>query len=102
MTKHTVAGAELRQHAEKASQLLTTIGNPVRLMVLCLLVDGEKSVGELNAQIELSQSALSQHLAVLRREGLVQTRREGLLVYYSIADHDVKVIIECLYGIYCA
>lgn len=92
---------ELRKHAEAASRLLLTIGNPVRLMVLCLLLDGELSVGEINAEIELSQSALSQHLAVLKREGLVVSRKDGLLNYYAIADHEVKAVMQCLYHIYC-
>lgn len=96
-----MTGEELRKHAEAASQLLLTIGNPVRLMVLCLLLDGEMSVGELNAEIELSQSALSQHLAVLKRKALVESRREGLLNYYAIADHEVRAVMDCLYKIYC-
>lgn len=95
-------GEALREHAEAASQVLMAIGNPVRLTVLCLLVDGEKPVSELNAEIDLSQSALSQHLAVLKREGLVRTRREGLQIFYSIADHKVRAVIQCLYRIYCA
>jgi ArsR family transcriptional regulator, virulence genes transcriptional regulator len=96
-----MTGEELREHAEAASKLLLTIGNPVRLMVLCLLLDGETSVGELNSEIQLSQSALSQHLAVLKREGLVTSRREGLLNYYAIADHEVRAVMQCLYRIYC-
>ena len=92
---------ELREHAQSASRLLMTIGNPVRLLVLCLLLDGEMSVGELNAEIEISQSALSQHLAVLRGEGLVTSRREGLLNFYAIEDGEVKAVMQCLYRIYC-
>ena len=101
MQHHKVEGEALRAHAEAASQLLSTIGNPIRLMVLCLLVDGQRSVGELNAEIDRSQSALSQHLAVLKWEGLVASRREGLQNYYTIADHDAKEVMECLYRIYC-
>lgn len=101
MSEHTVKGESLREHAESASKLLMTIGNPIRLMVLCLLLDGEKSVGELNDQIELSQSALSQHLAVLKREGLVKSRRDGLLNYYTLTNHEVRAVMECLYRIYC-
>ena len=70
-------------------------------MILCLLAEGEHSVGELNAQIEISQSALSQHLAVLKNESLVQTRRDGLMIYYTIADDAVGALMACLHEIYC-
>jgi DNA-binding transcriptional ArsR family regulator len=101
MGTSSISGAALRQHADEASRLLTTVGYPVRLMVLCALLDGEQSVGELNARIELSQSALSQHLAVLKREGLVQTRREAQMIYYAISDPNLRSLMDCLYRIYC-
>ena len=67
-----------------------------------LLVEGERSVGELNARLSLSQPALSQHLAVLREDGLVQTRREAQTIYYSLVEGPAQRIIDTLHGIYCA
>ncbi|MCC2639012.1 MAG: ArsR family transcriptional regulator [Moraxellaceae bacterium] len=89
-------------HAEDAARLLRSLGNPHRLMVLCALSSGERSVGELNGIVPLSQSALSQHLAVLREENLVGTRREGQTVYYSVPDGPALRILEVLYGAFCA
>ena len=91
----------MRTHASAAAQLLRALANEKRLMLLCLLVEGERSVGELNARVELSQSALSQHLAVLREDGLVNTRREGQAIYYSVADGPAHRIIQTLHDIYC-
>jgi DNA-binding transcriptional ArsR family regulator len=93
--------AAMRAHAGDAARLLKTIANEKRLQVLCLLVEGERSVGELNAQLDLSQSALSQHLAVLREEGLVQTRRQAQAVLYSVAPGPVQQILRALHAIYC-
>jgi ArsR family transcriptional regulator, virulence genes transcriptional regulator len=92
----------MRSHAGGASRLLRTLGNENRLMLLCLLVGGERSVGELNARLDLSQPALSQHLAVLREQGLVTTRREGQTIYYALADGPAHRILDTLHGIYCA
>jgi ArsR family transcriptional regulator, virulence genes transcriptional regulator len=97
----TSLGAEMQARAEEAADMLKALSNPQRLRVMCLLIDGEKTVGELNAQVDLSQSALSQHLAVLRDNGLVQTRREAQSVYYSVAAGPVHRIIETLHDIYC-
>lgn len=94
-------GAQMQARAEEAAELLKALSNPQRLRVMCILIDGEKTVGELNAQIELSQSALSQHLAVLRDGGLVRTRRESQNVYYSVADGPVHRVIEALHDAYC-
>ena len=91
----------MRVHAGEAARLLRALANDKRLMLLCLLVEGERSVGELNARVDLSQSALSQHLAVLREDGLVDTRREGQTIHYSLADGPAHAIIETLHGIYC-
>ncbi len=71
-------------------------------MILCLLNDGERSVSELNAQIDIPQSSLSQHLGQLRRENLVTTRREAQTIYYSLASEEVQAIIATLYQVYCA
>jgi len=104
---HTAAAApamdpeSMRVHAADASRLLKALANEKRLMLLCLLVEGERSVGELNARVELSQSALSQHLAVLREDGLVATRREAQTIYYTLAPGPAHRIIETLHDIYC-
>lgn len=92
----------MRSYAGDASRLLKTLGNEKRLMLLCLLVEGERSVGDLNARLDLSQSALSQHLAVLRADALVTTRRDGQTIYYSLADGPAQRVLETLHGIYCA
>ncbi|MDO5504970.1 MAG: metalloregulator ArsR/SmtB family transcription factor [Pseudoxanthomonas suwonensis] len=91
----------VRANAGQASQLLKALGNEKRLMILCLLVEGERSVGELNARLDLSQSALSQHLAVLREERLVSTRRDGQSIFYSLPAGPAQRILETLHGIYC-
>lgn len=93
---------ELRLHAGDAVRLLKALANEKRLMILCMLVGGERSVGELNAQLDLSQSALSQHLAVLREDGLVTTRREAQTIHYALADGPARRILETLHGVYCA
>jgi DNA-binding transcriptional ArsR family regulator len=93
----------MRERAEEASRLLKALGNPQRLRVLCLLVEKEMSVGQINEQLpDLSQSALSQHLAKLRDEGLVSTRRESQTIWYTLAHGPTEQIIATLYGIYCA
>jgi len=94
-------GERMQAQAEAAAELLKALSNPQRLRVMCLLIDGEKTVGEINAEVELSQSALSQHLAVLREGGLVQTRREAQNVFYSVADGPVQRIMRALHDIYC-
>jgi DNA-binding transcriptional ArsR family regulator len=94
-------GAKMQAQAEQAAELLKALSNPQRLRVMCLLIDGERTVGEINAEIELSQSALSQHLAVLREGGWVKTRRESQSVYYSVADGPVHMVIQTLHDIYC-
>jgi DNA-binding transcriptional ArsR family regulator len=91
----------LRDNAEQATRLLKALANENRLMILCLLFEGERSVGELNVALPLSQSALSQHLAVLRDEGLVQTRREAQTIIYGLASKPAQKIVETLHGIYC-
>lgn len=94
--------AELEKNAERASELLAAMANPRRLMVLCRLVDGEKSVTALASAVNLSQSALSQHLAKLRERGLVATRRDAQTIYYSLASREVSDILSTLYGLYCS
>ncbi len=93
--------AALRTNASQAARLLRALSNENRLMLLCLLFEGEKTVGELNASLPLSQSALSQHLAVLREEGMVSTRRSGQNIYYGLASRPAARVIETLHATYC-
>jgi DNA-binding transcriptional ArsR family regulator len=97
----TIDLGEMRQHAADAAQLLKALANENRLLILCTLADGEYSVGQLNNRIALSQSALSQHLALLRRDGLVATRRESQTIYYSMAEGPAAKVIGLLHDLYC-
>lgn len=92
---------DLRENAQKASELLKAMSNEKRLMILCYLANGEKAVGEMEKLVGLSQSALSQHLARLRRDGLVKTRRASQTIFYSLAGGEAEAIMETLHGIYC-
>ena len=92
---------ELEAHAEAASRLLKSLANPNRLLILCVLDEGELSVGALNERIPLSQSALSQHLAVLREDGLVATRREAQTIYYRARPGPALDVIRSLHAHYC-
>lgn len=94
--------AQMQDSAGKASNLLKSLGNGTRLMILCHLSQGEMSVGALQAIIGITQSALSQHLARLRRDGLVDTRRESQTIYYSLASPEAARVIATLYEMYCA
>jgi ArsR family transcriptional regulator len=87
--------------AAEAARLLRALANERRLMILCQLVDGERSVGELLSHVGLSQSALSQHLAVLRADGVVATRREAQTVRYRIADPAAVRVVATLAEIFC-
>ncbi|WP_125255727.1 ArsR/SmtB family transcription factor [Brevundimonas fluminis] len=98
---HTFDPSALEASAGRAAALMKALSNPHRLMVLCRLGEAECGVGELKAQVGLSQSALSQHLAVLREEGLVATRREGTSIFYRIADPAALKVIAVLIDIYC-
>ena len=91
----------MQQNAQAASQLLKTLANPNRLMVLCNIVNQERTVGELEKLIGLGQSALSQQLSRLRHEGIVECRREKQNAYYSLKDEKARRVLEVLYGIYC-
>ena len=92
---------QMRSHAADAAGLMKALGNESRLMILCALVDGERSVSELNTVVPLSQSALSQQLARLRAQGLVETRRESQTIHYSLAPGPTDEIIQVLQKIYC-
>jgi ArsR family transcriptional regulator, virulence genes transcriptional regulator len=91
----------MRSKAGEAAGFLKILANDRRLMILCELVKGERSVGELEEVVGLSQSALSQHLARLRRSRLVKTRRESQTIHYSLADTGVRKVIGALYDLYC-
>lgn len=92
---------EMEKNSPKAVALLKAMANERRLQILCILHEQELSVGELCTMLELSQSALSQHLAWLRRDGLVTTRKEAQTVYYSLSSHEVKEMIKLLHSLYC-
>ena len=91
----------MQEHVGDAAQLLKALGNDQRLLILCNLLEGPLSVGELNQRLDLSQSALSQHLALLRESGLVSTRREAQTIHYSLPDGPVVRVMELLQDIYC-
>jgi DNA-binding transcriptional ArsR family regulator len=88
--------------ARKASDLLKALSHESRLLILCLLAEGEKSVSELEEIMKMPQAAVSQQLARLRFDRLVNTRRDGRVIYYSIASHEVSSVVETLYGLFCA
>lgn len=89
-------------NAGRAVALLKALANERRLFILCQLLERELSVGELNERLGLSQSALSQHLAVLRRDELVTTRKAAQTVYYSLRSHEVRALIGLLHELYCS
>ena len=92
---------DMAEHAADAAGLMKALGNESRLMILCLLADRERSVGELNETIPLSQSALSQQLARLRQQRIVKTRRESQTIFYSLADGPAEKVIHLLHETYC-
>lgn len=97
----TFDGRQFEAAAAQAARLLRALGNERRLMILCQLADGERTVGQLTPAAGLSQSALSQHLAVLREEGIVATRREGQNIWYRLADPAALKLVSTLAEIFC-
>ena len=91
----------LKDSAGDATRFLKALANQNRLLILCNLIDGEKSVGELERAIGLRQPTLSQQLARLRSGNLVRTRRDAKSIYYSIADGDIRAVLQVLYGKFC-
>ena len=91
----------MSRKADRAARLLRALSHGARLRVVCELVDGERSAGDLVRASRLSQSALSQHLAKLREEGLVATRRDAQTIYYRIADSRALQVLKVLYELYC-
>jgi len=88
--------------ADEASGLLKSLANRHRLLILCQLIEGERSVGELAAFVDARDSTVSQHLALLRKDGLVETRRDGQTIFYSIASDPARRVLRTLFTIYCA
>ncbi|MCA3574434.1 MAG: helix-turn-helix transcriptional regulator [Aestuariivirga sp.] len=92
----------LEAKADEVAATLTAMANPKRLLVMCTLLGGEKSVGELAEIVNLTPTALSQHLGKMRALRLVSTRRDGQTIYYSLASTEVREMLETLYRVYCA
>jgi ArsR family transcriptional regulator, virulence genes transcriptional regulator len=92
---------KLEKSARQAAILLKSMANTHRLKILCQLAEGEKAVGELEGVIGLSQSALSQHLMVLRRDGIVSARRVAQSVFYSLVSKEAQAIVLVLYDLFC-
>ena len=101
-TQPNVDVDRMGEHAREVSEFLKALAHEARLMILCDLLRGEKSVGELEALLSRRQSTVSQQLAQLRLEGLVSTRRDGQTVYYSIASDRARSVIGALYASFCA
>jgi DNA-binding transcriptional ArsR family regulator len=91
----------LAEAAEQASEFLKSLANPVRLRILCLLVQGESPVGDIAEKLAARQSLISQHLALLRKDGLVRPRRDGQTIYYALADERARSLIDVLYESFC-
>ncbi len=92
----------MEESADRASELLKALSNRHRLLIICQLIDGERSVGDLAEFLGLRDSTVSQHLALLRKDGLVSARRDAQTIYYSIASDPAREILLTLYRIYCA
>ncbi|MGH6682854.1 MAG: ArsR/SmtB family transcription factor [Pseudolabrys sp.] len=85
-----------------ASELLKALSNPQRLLIVCQLFEGERSVGQIAKALEIRDSTASQHLAVLRKDGVVSARRDGHVVWYSVTSAPGRAVIETLYDVYCS
>lgn len=92
---------DMEAAADQASELLRALGNRHRLLLLCQLTEGERSVGDLAAFLHLRDSTVSQHLSLLRRDGLVRTRRDGQTIWYSLASPAARRILETLFEVFC-
>jgi len=88
--------------AQQVSELMKVLAHPKRLLILCLLVERERSVGELARLLDVREQAMSQQLALLRKDGLVATRREGQTIHYGLARADIATLLDFLYRTYCA
>ena len=101
LSMQSLSPEQLQQKAVQAAALLRALANPGRLALLCQMVEGERCVGEFEQATGIVQPTLSQQLGVLRREGLVQTRREGTRIYYRLEDPAVMAVLSALHGIFC-
>ena len=99
--KNLINPEQMASAATQASKLMRTLGHKDRLMILCHLISGEKSVGGLARLLEIPQSPLSQHLARMRKEELVITRREAQTIYYSISSEEAMRMVELMHELYC-
>lgn len=102
MTRLTIDTSRMRSAAAEASAVLKVLSNPERLLLLCELSLGERCVSDLEADVGIGQPTLSQQLTVLRAEGLVDTRRDGRWIYYSIRDAKTLAVLQALYRAFCA
>ncbi len=100
-SKPGLSMTRMRAAAEEATAALRALANEDRLLILCELSQGERSVGELEESLDLHQPSLSQQLGVLRAQGLVSTRREGKYIHYSVADRKALALLDTLYRLYC-
>ena len=92
----------MRAAADEASELLKALSNQHRLLILCQLIEGEKSVGQLAEFLGIRDSTVSQHLALLRRERIIAGRRDGQTIWYRIESGPARAVMEVLYGAYCS
>ncbi len=92
---------QMTASAERASEFLKMLGHPYRLLILCQLLDGERSVGDLAGRLGVRESTASQHLALLRRDGLVAGRRDGQTIWYSITSAPAQRVLETVYAFFC-
>src|SRR5581483_1020261 len=92
----------MERAADQASELLKALSNRHRLLIICQLIDGERSVGELAELLNLRDSTVSQHLALLRKDGLVSARRDAQSIFYSIASEPAREVLKTLYQAFCA
>ncbi len=93
--------ARLQRQAQAATRFLKALANQHRLMILCHLVEGERAVGELEEELGIQQAHLSQHLARLRHDGLVRTRRESRAIYYRLGSDEARAVLGTLYRLFC-
>ena len=101
-SKVTINPDEMRAAVDQASELMKALSNQHRLLILCRLIDGEKSVGQLAEFVGIRDSTVSQHLALLRREGIIANRRDGQTIWYRIESDIAREVVSVLYAHYCA
>ncbi|TCU05351.1 ArsR family transcriptional regulator [Rhizobium sullae] len=101
MMKAGLSPAEMANRAGEVAVLLKTLSHPARLMIVCTLVEGEYSVGEIEEKVDVHQPHLSQHLTVLRGSGIVETRREGKQIFYGLTEEKAAQLVAALYDIFC-